>query len=187
MTDHTGNDAEVRESHPTIDRLLEEWRPNLGKDFVAYRNHVYRVFNIAAAALRAQATDIEKLAVAAAFHDAAIWLDGTFDYLEPSVHRAVAYLQAEDRLGWVQDVANMIRQHHKITPWRGEGDALVEAFRKADWLDVCFFLLPSRLSRRHLSRILGAFPRAGFHGRLVVLGGAWTVRHPLRPLPMMKL
>ncbi len=178
---------EPTQSHPAMDALFLEWREALGPDYVAYRNHAFRVFNLAVLLASAQGADLDKLALAAAFHDIGIWLDHTFDYLEPSIARAKAYLTQQANPGWVADVENMIRQHHKLTPWRGQGGHLVEAFRRADWLDVCLFALPTKLPRAFLAELLDCFPRAGFHMRLVQLTASWTRRHPLRPLPMFKL
>ena len=177
----------VQGSHPTIDGLFEGWREGLGRDFTAYGNHVYRVFNVATWLVGDPDVEaVEKLAVAAAFHDISIWLDDTLDYLEPSADRAARHLEATGRSDWADAVAEIIRWHHKVRPWRGPDAELVEAFRRADWIDVSMFTLPTRVPRAELAGLLAAFPRAGFYGRLVVLGVAWTRRHPLRPLPMFR-
>lgn len=68
--------------HPTIDSLFEEWKVQLGRDYLPYRNHVYRVFNLASTLVGTVGEELEKLAVASAFHDVGIWLDETFDYLK---------------------------------------------------------------------------------------------------------
>ncbi len=173
--------------HPTIDSLLEEWKAQLGRDYLPYRNHVYRVFNLAFTLAEAAGEELEKLSVAAAFHDVGIWLDETFDYLEPSIKRAKTFLADTGHGSWSTEVACMIRQHHKIFPFRGGRVKLVEAFRRADWLDVCLFILPTGLPKAYLGRVVQTFPRAGFHRRLVVFTLRWMRQHPLRPLPMFKL
>ena len=174
-------------SYPTIENLFESWRDPLGCDFVPYRNHVYRVFNFAVAMSEADEEGIEKLAVIAAFHDVGIWLDQTFNYIEPSVTRASEFLLQRRQCAWISIVAKAIRAHHKIFPWTGNGSNLVESFRRADWLDVCLFMLPTRLERHFIYAVLRAFPRKGFHYRLVVLSLPWILRHPLCPLPMLRL
>jgi hypothetical protein len=176
----------VVETHDTIDTLLQQWRPELGEDYLAYRNHVYRVFNFSSQLACAEGADREKLAIAAAFHDVGIWLDGTFDYLEPSSKRALDYLAQIGREEWSESVHQIIDQHHKIRPWHGPEQNLVEGFRKADWLDVCLFALPSRLERGYLAEVLRRFPRQGFHRRLVSLTLGWACKHPLNPLPIFK-
>jgi hypothetical protein len=62
-----------------------------------------------------------------------------------------------------------------------------ETARGLDPLDVCLFPLPTRIPRTLRAALLATFPRAGFHRRLVELGLTWGRRHPLRPLPMLKL
>lgn len=175
------------ERHPIVESLFETWETALAKDFLAYRNHAYRVLNFATALSDAEGEDLEKLAVASAFHDVGIWLDTTFDYLNPSIHRASEFLVAKGEDAWGPVVGNIIRQHHKVLPWRGPEGDLVEAFRRADWLDVCLFCLPTRLSRSFLRRVQEAFPRSGFHRRLIELTLWWAKKHPFRPLPMFKI
>ncbi|MGC4042663.1 MAG: HD domain-containing protein [Armatimonas sp.] len=170
----------------TIDALLDSWRTALGADHEAYRNHVYRVFNFAVAVAKATGEGREKLAIAAAFHDIGIWLDGTFDYLEPSELRATEYLTELGRPGWNDTVHEIIDQHHRIRPWRGRDSDLVEPFRKADWLDVCLFALPSPLERSYLAAVLQRFPRCGFHRRLVAFALDRARTHPLSPIPVLK-
>ena len=105
----------------TLETLLQQWRPSLGEDYTAYRNHVYRVINHCIIyAKKNDITlshgDIEIIAIAGAFHDIGIWLDHTFDYLKPSLQRANNYLVREGKNQWVELVSNMITEHHKITP-----------------------------------------------------------------------
>lgn len=176
----------IVETYEPIDRLLEQWRLDLGGDYIAYRNHVYRVFNFSLCLADATDTDREKLAIAAAFHDVGIWLDNTFDYLGPSSKRAVDYLSTIGRKEWSESIHEIIDQHHKVRPWYGAEQNLVESFRQADWLDVCLFALPSRLERAYLAEVLRIFPRNGFHQRLVVLSFRWASKHPLNPLPIFK-
>lgn len=172
--------------HPVIDALFDQWHVPLGAAFLPYRNHVYRVFHMAVRLGEIGGEDLEKTALAAAFHDIGIWLAGTFDYLPPSVTHLDAYLQQTGRVAWRTEIEAMILQHHKVTPWHGPAQRLVEPFRRADWLDVCLFALPTRLPRSWLAELRTAFPRLGFHALLIRLGIHWGLRHPLRPLPMMR-
>jgi len=176
----------VVETHKTIDTLLQEWQPALGTDYLAYRNHIYRVFNFSCRLADAAGEQMEKLAIAAAFHDIGIWLDDTFDYLAPSSRRALDYPAQVGRVEWAEEVHQIIEQHHKVRPWRGTEPNLVECFRQADWLDVCLFTLPTRLERAFLAEVLRRFPRRGFHRRLVSLTLGWARKHPLDPLPIFK-
>lgn len=176
----------IIETDTTIDALLETWRASLGADYEAYRNHVYRVFNFAVVMAQATGETREQLAVAAAFHDIGIWLDTTFDYLEPSEVRAAKYLTELGRTDWLDTVHEVIDQHHRIRPWQGRDRDLVESFRKADWLDVCLFALPSSLKCSYLKAVLQCFPRCGFHRRLVAFTIDRARTHPLSPIPALK-
>ena len=173
-------------SIPTIDEVLHDHAAELGHDFSAYRNHVYRVANLCAAMVDGRG-DLEKIAVAAVFHDLGIWTKKTFDYIAPSVALAREYLTARDRAAWAAEVEQMIEDHHKITPSRANRDSLVEPFRRADWIDVTRGLRTFGLPRPLIRSVLAGWPNAGFHRRLVQLTLERFRMHPLTPLPMVKL
>jgi len=170
-----------------LDQLLHAHTAVLGRDFTAYRNHTYRVVNLCVAQSSADPEQLEKMAIAAAFHDMGIWTDGTFDYLQPSVRLATEHLAHSRRAEWTSEITEMILQHHKISPYRGDPRWLVEPFRRADWVDVSRGLLTFGLSRSVLSEIFTAWPSAGFHKRLVQMELSRLRTHPWNPLPMMRL
>jgi hypothetical protein len=60
-------------SIPTIEEVLDDHASELGHDFIAYRNHVYRVVNLCLAIVGDSRVEREKIAVAAVFHDLGIW------------------------------------------------------------------------------------------------------------------
>jgi hypothetical protein len=185
--------AHLTASHPVVEEVLGTWRPALGGDFAAYRGHVYRVLTfargLAAAASAAPVSDdtVHTLAIAVVFHDLGIWSDGTLDYLPPSEARARAHCEATGRAAAAPAVVAMIAQHHKLLPYRGPDAVLVEALRRADLVDLTLgtvrFGLPADLVRSARA----AFPNAGFHATLCRVIGGWMLRHPFRPLPMMRL
>jgi hypothetical protein len=172
--------------HPVAEALLEGWRARLGPAHHAYANHAHRVFHLARRLGALDASLDEPLAITAAFHDVGIWLDDTFEYLAPSAARAAAHVQTVGHPEWAAMVTAAIEAHHKVTPWNGPNAAFVNAFRRADWLDVAMFALPTVLPRPFLRDLVRVFPRAGFHGRIVRIGLAWARRHPTRPLPMLR-
>jgi len=129
--------------------------------------------------------DADKIAIAAAFHDLGIWTAQTWDYLEPSGELARSYLSRNGRHEWIDEITESIAYHHKITPVSSR-PPLVEALRRADLADVSLGLLRSGLAANEVEAIRSEFPNAGFHVRLVQLGCAGALRHPLRPLPMMR-
>ena len=79
----------------TLDEILRAHASALGHDFTAYRNHAYRVANLCVAQSAGDPPQIEKAAIAAAFHDLGIWTHRSFDYLPPSVELARAH-RADD-------------------------------------------------------------------------------------------
>lgn len=175
--------TEIIRQHQLLDVVLNSWRTALGKDFQAYNNHCYRVLNFYAAQVTRSPDNLNKAAIAVAFHDLGIWSHGTFDYLAPSTELARQYLQQAGKEEWISEVVAMIDNHHKVT---AASDTLVEAFRKADWIDVTLGALNFGQDRSLIRVVQKAFPDAGFHLRLVSLSARHTVKHPFNPLPMFK-
>jgi len=170
---------------PTVDDVLSDHATVLRDDFVAYRNHVYRIVNLCVAFVGQ--TDLEKIAVAAVFHDLGIWTNGTFDYIAPSITLAHDYLIARTREDWTAEIEGMIADHHKITESTANRGSLIEGFRRADWIDVTRGLRGFGTPRPFVARLFATWPSAGFHGRLVQLTLERFCTHPLTPLPMVRL
>jgi hypothetical protein len=171
---------------PIVDDVLSAHRSVLGADFTFYRNHVYRVTNLCARFAPDDVVSREKIAIAATFHDLGIWTDCTFDYLEPSVRLATAYLARSGREEWTAEIAEMIREHHKISSYPVDAYPLVEAFRRADWIDVTRGLRHFGVSRAFVREIYAVWPDAGFHWRLVQLSLGRLRTNPRTPLPMVR-
>ena len=128
--------ASLVTSFPTVEQVLGNHASELGHDFIAYRNHVYRVVNLCVAILGDSRGELEKIAVAAVFHDLGIWTNHTFDYIAPSVALAREHLASRGMAGWIPEIEAIIVDHHKITSSRADQQSLVESFRRADWIDV---------------------------------------------------
>jgi hypothetical protein len=170
-----------------IEAILDRHRRALAGDFTAYRNHAYRVAALCLTGAGADRDAAGMIAAAAAFHDLGIWVAGTFDYLDPSISLAREHLLASDRAAWLPAVTAAIREHHRITPYRGAHAWLVEPFRRADWMDVSGGLVAWGLPRERLRAARGRWPGAGFHRLLARLAWRHARRHPSNPLPMLKL
>jgi hypothetical protein len=170
---------------PTVDDVLNEHASALRDDFLGYRNHVYRIVNLCVAIVGR--SELEKIAVAAVFHDLGIWTNGTFDYIAPSIALAHGYLVTRAREDWTAEIEEMIADHHKITRSTADPDSLIEAFRRADWIDVTRELKRFGISRPFVARLFATWPSAGFHWRLVTLTHDRFRSHPLMPLPMVRL
>ena len=175
------------ETHSVLEAALEPWSEHLGAARVAYRNHAYRVFNFARGLL-GHANEDETLAVTSAFHDLGIWSDRTFDYLAPSQARAREFLERRLPSAPAALIVAAIEHHHRLGRVRGGGGAgLIDAFRRADLVDVSRGIYRAGLDRGFRREVLACFPYAGFHGVLLRTGLAWWVRHPLRPVPVLRL
>jgi hypothetical protein len=172
---------------PLLDELLQHHASALGDDFTAYRNHTYRVVNFCAALSTNDPVPLAKMTIAAAFHDLGIWTDGTFDYLPPSERLAQAYLVRTGNTEWSSEIKEMIHEHHKLTRYKPNPNWLVEAFRRADLIDLSLGIITFGLPRSFVNEVRSAFPNAGFHKRLIQLSFTRLVTHPLNPLPMYRL
>ncbi|REH37740.1 hypothetical protein DFR26_1522 [Paraperlucidibaca baekdonensis] len=172
-----------------LEAVLNDWREVIGTEFQAYSNHCYRVLNGAYALLEAHdlATDehLQTIGFALGFHDLGIWSDADFDYLQPSGERAQQAMAAlEWPLARQQQVLSIIARHHQFTAVLDE--PLTEAVRQADWCDVSLGLMRGGIAKARWRQISKRFANAGFHQFLLRKGSAHALRHPLRPMPMLR-
>ena len=185
MVQHA-NYADLITNLPTVEEVLDNHESQLGHDLIAYRNHVYRVVNLCLAIVGDSRVEIDKLAVAAVFHDLGIWTNNTFDYIAPSVAIAHKHLADRGMADWIPEIEAMIVDHHKVTPSPANPHSLVEPFRRADWIDVTRGIRRFGLPRTLIATVATMWPSAGFHRRLVELTIDRFWKHPLNPLPMVK-
>ena len=80
----------------------------------------------------------------------------------------------------------MVYWHHKITPIPKAMGPFVEAFRKADWIDVLHGAMTCGIPRSKIREIFNAFPNSGFHWLLVKLSVKRLLTHPWNPLPILR-
>jgi hypothetical protein len=171
---------------PLLEDILEPWRAVIGADHDRYRGHVYRMLHCCLALHPATAEERDRLIIAAVHHDIGLWTADTLDYLPPSIACARAWLEANGRTEWGDEIALIIAEHHKLTPYRGPGGPLVEVFRRGDLADVSLGLLASGLPAAFLRDLRAAFPNLGFHRMLLRRAGGWFLRHPLNSAPFAR-
>jgi hypothetical protein len=173
--------------HPAqlIESLLQRYREVLGSDRERYRNHVFRVF-YNCIQLDDEDAYASRYAIAAVFHDIGIWTDHTFDYLDPSIRQVKEYLREAGRAELTDEISLMIAWHHKISPYKGRHERLVETFRKADWMDVSLGALTFGADRKSMKKNRERFPNRGFHWFLVKQTVKNFFRHPLNPVPVFR-
>jgi hypothetical protein len=154
---------------PHVEELLARYESQIGKDFPGYRNHVYRAITYAMHFLDNE-IDHEKLVETVfAYHDVGLWTDRELAYLEPS--EAVA-LADNEQFGWGLDpdlLRSAIHWHHKISPYRGPNQDIIEACRKADWIDASKGMLRKGMDKAAIAKVEEAFPNLGFHDTLLRL------------------
>ncbi len=167
-----------------IDKILAIYKEVLKGDFQVYKNHVYRIYNYVIF-FDDDKNNYEKYAIAAAFHDIGIWTH-SFDYLEPSIKLASEYLIETGKKDWVNEVALLIDNHHKMSVYKGDFQHTVEIFRKADWIDVIMGIKRFGLAKSTYKAIQKQISNKGFHWFLVKQSLNYFIKHPLNPLPMFK-
>ncbi len=169
-----------------VDHILGEYAQALGPDLPAYRNHVTRVLHFVFAIAPPLQSAPLPILIAGAFHDLGIWTAHTFDYLDPSTQLAHDYLKVHGLEMLWPEVDLIIGQHHKLRTYTGPCEASVEAFRRADLVDLSLGLIRAGLNPAFIQAVRAQFPNAHFHARLVAFTGRQLLRTPLNPLPMMR-
>ena len=164
------DDIQVIKRSDRVEALLEPFVESIGSDFEAYRGHIYRVLSYAMHFLHGDTEHRDVIETALVYHDLGLWTDRELAYLEPSVRRAQA---DNDRHGWGHDprlLHDIIFWHHKITPFTGNQAQVVEAVRKADWIDASRGLIRKGMPRSCIRLVSDAIPDAGFYRTLGRLG-----------------
>lgn len=163
------SDITIKVERPFVEELFTRYETLIGKDFPGYRNHVYRTITYAMHFL-GNAEEHERLVKAAfVYHDIGLWTDHELAYLEPSEAVAIA---DNKKFGLGLDpglLREAIHWHHKIFPYIGPQREIIEACRKADWIDASKGMLRKGMSRAQIQRVETAFPNLGFHETLLRL------------------
>jgi hypothetical protein len=170
----------VQQTHELVETVLSRFRDQLGESTPVYRNHVMRALNYQSLLLGAPVSDAAALAWAV--HDIGIWTESTFDYLDPSA-ALVPALAEELGVSDAELAIEMVLNHHRIRPVE---EREVEAFRKADLIDVSRGVVRFGIARGEVHEVVRALPYLGFHRWLAKGLVGHAVRHPAHPAPMMR-
>jgi hypothetical protein len=181
--------SDIQTGHPLVEQILDAHRDRAGGDgagFAGYKGHVYRVVNFTRVLLADEAEEYgDRLAIAAAFHDLEAF--SSLDYLAPSIQAQDAWLAQTGRQDWSDELAVVIAEHHRLTPYKGRHARLAEAFRKADLVDVSQGLVRAGIPRSYVREVRSAFDVGPFFTRLVPMAVLRRViTHPLDPLPLLR-
>lgn len=177
--------------NPLIDEILAEhregWSRGDANGWLGYRNHAQRVFLFAQRFRDPDDADHEsdqKLAIAAAFHDLAVFT--TVDYLTANLGAADHWLTVRGLDEWRREIGLAMTLHHRVRPYRGEAAALVEPIRRADWVECTAGVIASGLPRAFVRQAQKQFPTGRFAVRSTVRIATHAVTHPTNPLPFWR-
>lgn len=162
-------DIVIKQKRSRVDDLFAPYEELIGDDFPGYRNHVYRTITYAMHFLNGEDAYEPLVETAFVYHDLGLWTERDMAYLEPSEALAVA---DNEKYGWGLDPVAMrgiIHWHHKVCRYQGPNEEVIEACRKADWIDASKGMLRKGMSRAAISEVEAAFPNLGFHRALLRL------------------
>ena len=163
------SDILITQHRPRVEELFAPYAATIGDDYPGYRNHVYRTITYAMHFLDHAGEHEQLVETALVYHDIGLWTDRDLSYLEPSVDLVVA---DNKKCGWGLDqdaLRSAIHWHHKIFPYTGPNQDVVEACRKADWIDATMGWMRKGMSRSNIAQVEAAFPNLGFHKTLLRL------------------
>jgi hypothetical protein len=159
----------IKTQRPRVESLFSPYRDSIGRDFDGYRNHVNRCITYAMHFLDQEPAYEPMVETAFVYHDIGLWTDKELAYLEPSESLA---LRDNEKFGWKLDAEALrgaIHWHHKVFKYRGTHEDLIEACRKADWIDATQGVCRKGISRSDITKVESAFPNCGFHKALMRL------------------
>jgi hypothetical protein len=163
------SDIIIKLKRPRVEELFAPYEQIIGADLPGYRNHVYRTVTYAMYFLDNAITHEQLVETTFVYHDIGLWSDHELAYLEPSEALAIA---DNEKYGWGLNpdvLRDAIHWHHKIFRYKGPSQDVIEACRKADWIDATKGILRKGMSKAAISDVEAAFPNLGFHDTLLRL------------------
>ena len=193
-------------SIPLIDQIIRSYAEafdNNLQNAVPYKNHCYRVYNLAVNAIprKLSERELELLAIATGFHDLGVFTHKTLDYLGPSEEEAAKWMKANGytRDNELETVKLMIEYHHKLSEFKYDSslsseananskttEEMVERLRRGDWIDVTFGVRSFGMDPGEIKTLREPFPQAGFALTLIKAGLSWVPFNLLNPLPFVR-
>ena len=178
----------VVNQYKVVDQILDKHRSIIKNDFDGYRNHVTRMLNFCHYLIpEISEEDSNKIQIAAAFHDIALWTHDRVDYLVPSYQDCHQYLEESGLSAWKEEIQIIIDMHHLVSTYKGPYQRLAEAFRKADLVDFSLGLIKGGVDANFIKEVKTALPNANFHKTLMRFTFIQLGRNPFKPMPMMRI
>mmetsp|Transcript_32824 Transcript_32824/g.79878 ORF Transcript_32824/g.79878 Transcript_32824/m.79878 type:complete len:221 (+) Transcript_32824:39-701(+) len=165
-----GADIVVISTSEGVEKHLQPFKQQIGDDYEGYRGHIYRVLTFTNHLLGGNDTHRAAIEAALVYHDIGLWTHSMLGYLEPSVE--VAMEKCTGFSDWDRKlIKDIIMWHHKITPFSDEHEdedytAIVDAVRKADWIDATMGVVTKGISRANIKKTQETIAEAGFHNTL---------------------
>lgn len=170
VNNNSGPDLRVIKSSPGVEEEFAKYKELIGSDYEGYKNHVYRVLSYSLYFLNNDDTYKDVIERALVYHDIGLWTDSVLDYLDPSFEVAkknLEHVYNEEQLQLVHDI---IIYHHKITPFDGNLAIIVNAVRKADWIDASQGFVHQGMPKANIEKAYKELPAAGFYDTLADFG-----------------
>lgn len=178
-------DMPVITSSEIVESELAKFKDVIGEDYAGYRNHVYRTLSYAMRFLGNDQKHRKAIEAALVYHDIALWTANELSYLEPSIKVAKRNLRSILSKKELKLAIECIKHHHKITAYEGPHAAVVNAVRKADWVDASQGLITKGITRDNIAKARERLPYEGFH--VTLLGFVPRVRGWNIPLGLWEL
>ena len=163
-------DFTVITNSANLENLLNPFHSIIGDDFAGYRGHLYRVLNYSLWLLAGEKKYRAVLEFVLVYHDIGLWTARKLAYLEPSIEAALLASQKEGHGFDPQLLKDIIFYHHKVFAFRGPNATIVNAFRKADWIDFSQGKIKKGVPAEFIYRVKEQIPAAGFYAALDRLG-----------------
>ncbi|MEM9808581.1 MAG: phosphohydrolase [Cyanobacteria bacterium P01_D01_bin.56] len=180
------SDILIKLERRRVEDLFVPYQQVIGNDFPGYRNHVYRCITYAMHFLGDAVEHEQAVETAFVYHDIGLWSDHALAYLEPSEALALA---DNEKYRWQLNpkiLYGAIHWHHKISPYTGPHQSVIEACRKADWIDATKGMLRKGMSRDAIAKVEATFPNLGFHDTLLRLAKDYGGSTLIGSLKVMK-
>lgn len=164
------DDIQMITHSENVENLLSKYKDVIGSDFEGYRGHIYRVLSYSMHFLDGKKDFLPVIEASLVYHDIGLWTSKVLTYLEPSSDLARSDLKdvfSEEELQLLHDC---IYWHHKITPFLGPHADIVNAVRKADWIDATQGVVHQGMPATCIQRAYEAVPEAGFYKTLQEIG-----------------
>mmetsp|Transcript_18103 Transcript_18103/g.41980 ORF Transcript_18103/g.41980 Transcript_18103/m.41980 type:complete len:222 (-) Transcript_18103:127-792(-) len=175
--DPAAGNIEIVSSTPGVEKYLSVYKDSFpNADYERYRGHIYRVLSMTYHLL-GEKKESRALEAGLVFHDIGLWTaidKPELDYLPPSNALAQKVITEE---GWPEEekklVENIIMFHHKLTPFSGPHEDILNAVITGDLADFSLGMVRGNVSKDNFAKVRTDIPDTGFH--LSLLDRTWIL------------